>query len=124
MNILHSKQQQKIKRIIKEVQREMMEIIMKLGRGFTFALQLPPEANAHYAGKGVSMGAADTPIFWYRPKDAMTYRVIYADLSVREAEAPPDVPDAQPIGAQGDVTFGVLDRAKRRVGGDRQALNV
>ena len=30
---------------------------------------LPPEADAHYAGKGVSLGAADKPIFWYRPKD-------------------------------------------------------
>ena len=57
---------------------------------------LPPEADAHYAGKGVSLGAADTPIFWYRPKDAKTYRVIYADLSVRDADTPPSVPVAQP----------------------------
>jgi hypothetical protein len=31
-----------------------------------FANQLPPSADAHYAGKGVLLGAADTPIFWYR----------------------------------------------------------
>jgi hypothetical protein len=61
---------------------------------------LPPEADAHYAGKGVALGKADTPIFWYRPTAANTYRVIYADLSVREADAPPTVPDAQPVPGQ------------------------
>ncbi|MBN2294136.1 MAG: hypothetical protein JXM70_17045 [Pirellulales bacterium] len=45
---------------------------------------LPPQADAHYAGKGVSFGTADTPIFWYRPKNAKKFRVIYADLSVKE----------------------------------------
>ncbi len=65
-------------------------------RGLLFTTQLSPEAAAHYAGKGVSLGAADTPIFWYRPKDAKAYRVVYADLSVRDAETPPSVPDAQP----------------------------
>ena len=68
-------------------------------RGLLFTTQLSPEADAHYAGKGVSLGAADTPIFWYRPKDAKKYRVIYADLSVREADTPPSVPDAQPVPA-------------------------
>ena len=48
--------------------------------------------TAHYAGKGVSLGAADKPIFWYRPKDGKKYRVIYADLSVRDADTPPSVP--------------------------------
>jgi hypothetical protein len=58
---------------------------------------LPREADAHYAGKGIKLGAADTPIFWYRPTDAEKYRVIYADLSVREADRAPSVPNAQPI---------------------------
>ena len=61
-----------------------------------------PEADAHYAGKGVSLGAPGTPIFWYRPKDAKKYRVIYADLSVREADTPPDVSKAQPVPAASD----------------------
>ena len=42
-------------------------------------------------------GAADTPIFWYRPKDAKKYRGIYADLSVRDADAPPSAPSVQPV---------------------------
>ena len=73
-----------------------MEANLKFQPGSTFVDSLPPKADAHYAGKGVSLGAADTPIFWYRPKDAKKYRVIYADLSVREADTPPSVPDAQP----------------------------
>jgi hypothetical protein len=74
-----------------------MGFTMRIQPGLTFADQLPPTAEAHYAGKGVSLGAADKPIFWYRPKDAKKYRVIYADLSVREADTPPNVPKAQPV---------------------------
>ncbi|MFZ5832924.1 MAG: hypothetical protein ACOY3P_22785, partial [Planctomycetota bacterium] len=66
-------------------------------RGLSFADKLPPSADAHYVGKGVSFGAANTPIFWYRPKDSRNYRVIYADLSVREADTPPSMPDVQPV---------------------------
>jgi outer membrane lipoprotein-sorting protein len=80
-------------------QRELMGAIFKLNRGFMFALQLPPAADAHYAGKGLKLGAADKPIFWYRPRDAKKYRVIYADLSVREADTPPKVPNSQPVPA-------------------------
>lgn len=41
----------------------------------------------HYAGSGVKLGDAVTPIFWYRPKDAQNYRVIYGDLRVEEVSA-------------------------------------
>ena len=71
-------------------------VYMIIERGLGFVVELPQEADAHYAGKGVSLGAPDTPIFWYRPKDSKKYRVIYADLSVRDADTPPNVPDAQP----------------------------
>ncbi len=40
--------------------------------------------DRHYAGKGVKLGTADRPIFWYKPKGSKNYRVIYADLSVKE----------------------------------------
>ena len=76
--------------------QEMMEAQVKLQRGLMFAVQLPKEADSHYAGRGVSLGAAGKPIFWYRPKDAKTYRVIYADLSVREAATPPSMPVVLP----------------------------
>jgi outer membrane lipoprotein-sorting protein len=77
--------------------KEFMKIQVPLQRGLIFVFTLPPEADAHYAGKGVSLGAADKPIFWYRPKDAKTYRVIYGDLSVRDADVAPTVHDAEPV---------------------------
>jgi outer membrane lipoprotein-sorting protein len=90
------------KRDEQQLQGQMEELYMLThGLGFAFK-QFHPDADAHYAGKGVKLGAADTPIFWYRPKDSKTYRVIYADLSVKEAETPPDVPDAQAIGKVDD----------------------
>ncbi len=81
----------------KEMQ-EQLNGLLKFTRGISFAFeQLPREADAHYAGKGVKVGAANTPIFWYRPRGAKKYRIIYADLSVREADKAPSIPNAQPV---------------------------
>jgi hypothetical protein len=80
--------------------QEFIKIQIPLQRGLLFVFTLPTDADAHYAGKGVSLGAADRPIFWYRPKDAKKYRVIYADLSVRDADAAPNAPNTQPVSAQ------------------------
>jgi outer membrane lipoprotein-sorting protein len=51
-----------------------------------------------YAGKGVKLGDAQTPIFWYVPKDSKQGRVIYGDLSVRDVpidKFPPDPMEIQ-----------------------------
>jgi outer membrane lipoprotein-sorting protein len=81
-----------------EERQEQLNGMLKFVRGLSFAFeQLPREADAHYAGKGVKVGAADTPVFWYRPGDAKKYRIIHADLSVREAGRAPSVPNAQPV---------------------------
>ena len=88
-------------KIMKALGQKFAEVQVRLQRGLLFALAtLPADADAHYAGKGVSFGAADAPIFWYRPKDSKKYRVIYADLSVRDANTPPNVPKAQKVPAQ------------------------
>lgn len=84
------------KRVPEKDHHKMNDLSPLALRGFGFVVELPPEADAHYAGKGVSLGKADTPIFWYRPKNSKKYRVIYADLSVREADTPPNVLKAQP----------------------------
>jgi hypothetical protein len=42
-----------------------------------------------YAGAGVKFGDAQRPIFWYRSQGTGTWRVIYGDLHVEAAEAPP-----------------------------------
>ena len=80
-------------------QDQINEILRRVQRGLNFANRLPPSADAHYVGKGVSFGAADTPIFWYRSKDSKKYRVIYADLSVRDSDTPPSVTKGQPVPA-------------------------
>ena len=40
-----------------------------------------------YVGKGVSYGDHERAVFWYKPKGSENYRVIYADLSVKEVAA-------------------------------------
>jgi outer membrane lipoprotein-sorting protein len=50
-----------------------------------FVAKLPKEESKwRYAGNGVKINTPDTPIFWYRPAGSQMYRVIYADLTVRE----------------------------------------
>jgi outer membrane lipoprotein-sorting protein len=85
-------QQKKMKEEGQELsEQEMMEkilgtqkTIMKMSRGGMFVQQLPPDSDWHYVGKDVKLGDADTPVFWYRPKDSETYRVIYGDLNVKD----------------------------------------
>jgi outer membrane lipoprotein-sorting protein len=43
-----------------------------------------PENSWRYAGNNVKINTLNTPIFWYRPAGSQMYRVIYADLTVRE----------------------------------------
>ena len=64
-----------------------VDSIMKCGQALRFLHDLKPENDSHYAGKGVKLGTPDRPIFWYKPTGAEKYRVIYADLSVKEATA-------------------------------------
>jgi outer membrane lipoprotein-sorting protein len=80
-----------------EAGKQMMQTALLVGRGLSFALQLPPEADAHYAGKGVKRGGPKTAIFWYKPEGRPVYRIIWNDLSVTEAESAPKVEGAFPI---------------------------
>jgi outer membrane lipoprotein-sorting protein len=68
-----------------------------LNRRLMFILFMEPE-NWHYAGKDVKRGDMDTPVFWYKPKGSETYRVVYADLEVRDV-APEDLPSV-PVGQE------------------------
>jgi outer membrane lipoprotein-sorting protein len=74
-----------------------MKTATTIGNGYTFALDLPASADAHYAGKGVKPGTPNRPIFWYKPEGTSTYHVIFADLSVKEADNAPQVPGAKRI---------------------------
>jgi len=44
--------------------KKVVEFQIPIQRGLLFALMLPSDADARYAGKGVKLGAADKPIFW------------------------------------------------------------
>ncbi len=64
--------------------------------GFTFVttLSVRSDADAHYAGANVKLGTDDRPIFWYKPVGSEKFRVILADLTVKEQEIAPTVESA------------------------------
>ena len=64
-------------------QEELFARATVWGRARLF-LQVRPETQYHYAGKGVAMGDAGKAVFWYKPEGSDTYRVIYGDLSIKE----------------------------------------
>jgi len=70
---------------------EETELGMNLARHLLFIRFFKGQGQWHYAGQGVKLGDAEAPIFWYRPEDSETYRVIYGDLSVRDV-APENLP--------------------------------
>ncbi len=76
---------------------DQMQDAAKIGRGFQFALSLPVESDAHYAGHGAKPGDADQPVFWYKPTGLTKYRVIYADLSIKESDSAPEVDGAKKL---------------------------
>ena len=68
------------------------QIGMSFAKGMLFHQMLDNGGRDwNYAGAGVKLGDADTPVFWYQPQDSDTYRVIYGDLSVKDV-APEDLP--------------------------------
>ena len=81
---------------------------MRIDRGIMFAMQV----GARYAGAGVPLGQANTPVCWYKPRGSATCRVVYADLSVR------DVPPEQlPAPAGRDLRPSPRPQTSRPAGG-------
>ena len=62
---------------------EFYAVRQKVIRGLGFKSKLPSESDWHYVGKNIELGDAEQPIFWYKPKNSETYRVIYGDLSIK-----------------------------------------
>ncbi|MHB8957030.1 MAG: hypothetical protein ACYC4U_29045 [Pirellulaceae bacterium] len=62
----------------------IQKLTQKHMQGITFYNMLSSQNDSHYAGKDVKLGTPDRPIFWYKPTGADKYRVIYADLSVKD----------------------------------------
>jgi outer membrane lipoprotein-sorting protein len=77
--------------------QELMSESIRIGRGFQFVMQLPESAEATYAGKGAKRDEKARPIFWYKPDGGKKYRVIFADLTVQDADSAPQVAGAKRI---------------------------
>ena len=77
-----------------EAMKTLMPLYQKQMQGIMFYMTLKPENDPHYVGGGVKLGTPDRAILWYKPTGADKYRVIYADLSVKEvpADEAPKVP--------------------------------
>ena len=76
-----------------QVRKWATDMEAKMGKGLMFLQNLPPESDWHYDGKGVKPDTPDRAIFWYKPAESETYRVVYADLTVKDV-APGDLPEA------------------------------
>lgn len=60
--------------------------------GIAMFVQMPLSGtDVHYVGKGVQFGEAGKPILWYKPPLSTNYRVVYADLTVKDA-TPEELP--------------------------------
>lgn len=82
----------------KDAETKGAQSMITISRGWMFASDPKNGEDFHYAGTGARLGTAGVPVFWYRPKDAKVYRVIDADLRVRDV-APADLPKvaSQPV---------------------------
>lgn len=63
---------------------EKLAVSTKLTRYIMFIRFFDGEGKWHYTGVGVKLGNAEKAIFWYKPKDSQTWRVIFGDLSVKD----------------------------------------
>jgi len=61
---------------------QQTELAVRWAQGLVFIRYFKGQGQWHYAGAGVELGDAEAPIFWYRPKDSETWRIIYGDLHV------------------------------------------
>ena len=96
------------------------EKVMQLTQPFTqalaFAVSLPADSDARYAGKEVKLGDAAAAIFWYKPAGAKTYRVIHGDLTVTEQNDAPQSPNSVPVTftfSIGKMTSDIMKRHAR-----------
>ncbi|MFC1760598.1 hypothetical protein ACFL6U_00785 [Planctomycetota bacterium] len=53
----------------------------------TYIGEMQPQQDWHYVGASILFGDTEKPIFWYKPIDSETYRVIYGDLCVKDVSA-------------------------------------
>ena len=65
-------------------QEEILDLSTQWGQGLVFIRMYKGQGKWYYNGKGVELGDAETPVFWWHPQDTEKWRVIYGDLTVEE----------------------------------------
>jgi len=65
--------------------KEELEMSIQITRGFLFIQNLDPDSDQQYTGIGATTDDTESIIFRYKPHGSETYRVIYGDLSVGDA---------------------------------------
>ena len=78
---------------------EIMEISLKFQPGLMFVNVTAAGSRRALRGQRRLARRGRHAHLLVSPQGRKKYRVIYADLSVREADTPPNVPDAQPVPA-------------------------
>ncbi|MBN2590184.1 MAG: hypothetical protein JXA96_10005 [Sedimentisphaerales bacterium] len=87
---------------------EKLAISNKLSRFIMFIRFFEGEGKWHYAGVRVEMGDAEKAIFWYKPKESQTWRVVYGDLSVQDVSEE-DLPETE----LSDLQSKILESSKQ-----------
>ncbi len=64
---------------------------LKVKTAVEFVQKLNSDNDWLYAGKDIKHGDTKKAIFWYRPVDSETYRLIYGDLTIEDV-SPEDLP--------------------------------
>lgn len=72
-------------------QEQILKQTQKLTLGLMFTMRMTKENDWHYEGKGAKLGEANRPVCWWKPAGSQTYRIVYADLSIRDV-SPSELP--------------------------------
>ena len=76
---------------------QAMQVMHEILKGLMFAQQQKVDGSWYYAGDGIRLGGADTPICWWESEDSNDYRVIYGNLGIGDVTADdlPEMPELQ-----------------------------
>ncbi len=84
MSLIGPLQQALGKKGVSQAEGEKIGEYYAKGMVFMQLFELHHKGTCQYLGKGVKFGEADKAVFWYKWKDAQTWRVIYGDMNVKD----------------------------------------
>lgn len=107
-------------------QDEQVDIGYKFSKMVLFIrfFNIKNEGQWHYTGVGVELGDAAKAIFWYKPKDSQTWRVIYGDLHVEDV-AEKDLPQTELTEKQAGIIRSSEQWEKQEfIGGEKDTWHI